>query len=328
MIGTQTPWSTADATSMAFVNHHRKTNLRSQGSKELTMLKNPKPANQDTDLLPLHQQKRDPELSKESKKEYKRLPVLTTTALSVVYFDEKSKLVYKEASTDGSKAILANEVRVLRALNKKNRDFDLLHIPDFSNQSKQNPLLVMRYVGEFTLNDVLDGLSANDRMTIARAFFQNVTKIHAAGYVHRDLKPENIMINKTGIGGHVYASIIDFGLARPVGKSQEGFAGGTRPYSPSSQYDVDINTHPAMDWYAFSRVLIVLFGKFSVKSLDAGLQDGKYVDIVSELKNAGYTANAAKSIGSFIEFATRHRSDSAENQSELSKRARDVSSHI
>ena len=292
------------------------------------MPKNPKPVNQDTDLLLLHQQKRDPALSKDPKSGYKRLPVLARTALSVVYFDKKSKLVYKEANNEKSQAILSNEVRVLRALNKKNRDFDLLHIPDVSNQSKQNPLLVMRYVGEFSLNDVLGGLSANDRMTIARAFFQNVTKIHASDYVHRDLKPENIMINKTGIGGHVYASIIDFGLARPVGKSQEGFAGGTHPYSPSSQYDVDVNTHPAMDWYAFARVLIVLFGKFSVQSLDAGLKDGKYVDLVPELKNAGYTAMAANSIGSFIEFATRHKSDSLENQSEFSKRARDVSNHI
>ena len=60
----------------------------------------------------------------------------------------------------------------------------------------------------------------------------------------------------------------------------------------------------------------------------AGLKDGKYVDLVPELKNAGYTAMAANSIGSFIEFATRHKSDSLENQSEFSKRARDVSNHI
>ena len=292
------------------------------------MPESPKRSDQDTDLLPLHLQKRDPSLSTDSKMAYRGLPVLARTALSVVYFDQKSKLVYKEANNDESKAILSNEVRVLRALNKKNHNFNLLHTSGASNQSKQNPLLVMRYVGEFSLDKVLDGLSANDRMAIARAFFNEVTKIHAAGYVHRDLKPENIIINKTGIGGHVYASTIDFGLARPVGKSQEGFAGGTRPYSSSSQYDIDVNAHPAMDWYAFARILIVLFGKFSIQSLDAGLQAGKYVDLVPELKNVGYTAKAAKSIGAFVEFATRHKSDSLENQSEFSKRARSISNHI
>jgi serine/threonine protein kinase len=281
---------------------------------------------EDTELLPLAEQRRNSSTSNHSNTDHKGLPVLARTALSVVYIDQNTKTVYKEANNKDSQEILSNEVRVLRALQKKDSHFDI--IQPGSNQSKTNPLLVMRYVGSVSLDTALSAMSGNERMSIARSFVAEVEKIHTAGYTHRDLKPENIILNKTDIGGYVYASIIDFGLARPVGKSQEGFLGGTRPYMPNTQHDVGLNAHAAMDWYAVARVLIVLFNKFPIKALEAGLQDGKFVDIRFELVKAGYDSKATEAIGAFVEFATRYGSEKVENQNELSKQAKNIIKYI
>ena len=179
----------------------------------------------------------------------------------------------------------------------------------------------MKYVGESTLTSALNSLSDEDRRSIARLLVTNLQKIHGAGYIHRDLKPDNIVVTKTGIGGYAYGSIIDFGLARPVAKSQEDFCGGTPPYTPNTQNDPNLKTHTAMDWYAVARILIILFGKFSPNALKAGLESHPFIDIVAELKNAGYTNKAATSIGDFVKFATRHSSSKVESQQELSKKA-------
>ena len=290
-----------------------KFTLQSQGSPNAHHSKS-----QDTNLLPEDKQKRS-KSGNHSKTEYKKLPKLASTALSILYHDRQENLVYKEATSPKHKKILANEVRMLRLLKKKNVDFGL--IQQGSTQSTENPLLVMKYVGESTLTDAVNSLSNDDRRSIARLMVANIQKIHRAGYIHRDLKPDNIMVTKTGIGGYAYGSIIDFGLARPVANSQEGFCGGTPPYSPSTQNDPNLKTHTAMDWYAVARVLIVLFGKFAPSALNAGLQGDKFIDIIPELKNAGYTNKAATSIGEFVKLATMYTSDRSESQDELSKKA-------
>jgi serine/threonine protein kinase len=90
---------------------------------------------------------------------------------------------------------------------------------------------------------------------------------HRAGIVHRDLKPGNVMLARaaTGSAGSPQAKLLDFGLARPVSRSDgiettqaaltaHGDLVGTLPYMAPEQLEgrqVDART----DIWAFGCVL-------------------------------------------------------------------------
>ncbi|NUQ74670.1 MAG: protein kinase [Polyangiaceae bacterium] len=92
-------------------------------------------------------------------------------------------------------------------------------------------------------------MSLPDVAAAASAILKAIEAIHAAGFAHGDLKPENILI-LMGKGAAPQATIIDFGLATPLGRKGSSAAVapdntifGTAEYMSPEQCD----EHPTID---------------------------------------------------------------------------------
>ena len=82
--------------------------------------------------------------------------------------------------------------------------------------------IVMEYVEGVTLRSRLDEgrLPTAEALAIAHQIAKGLAAAHEARVVHRDLKPENVVLARDG-----QVKILDFGLARPLGKAVTGEAG-------------------------------------------------------------------------------------------------------
>jgi predicted ATPase len=88
--------------------------------------------------------------------------------------------------------------------------------------------------GESLKNRIQRGpLALEDAVDIATQVAQGLSKAHARSIVHRDIKPGNIVVTEDGI-----AKIVDFGLAKPAGRTSLTRAGttlGTAAYMSPEQ---------------------------------------------------------------------------------------------
>lgn len=127
---------------------------------------------------------------------------------------------------------VVREVRVLSSIaNPHVVDFeDLLELPDGV------VAVVMDFVDGSTLASEMGAsapFSTRRAARIALDIASGLCDIHARGIVHRDLKPANVMLHYPGTDRE-FAEIIDFGIARFEGESEQtvGFIGTPRYTSP------------------------------------------------------------------------------------------------
>ncbi len=127
------------------------------------------------------------------------------------------------------------------------------------------PYFVMEYVPGVSITDYCDQkkLSVRNRLELFIKVCEGVQHAHQKAIIHRDLKPANILVVE--IDGKPSPRIIDFGLARAMGKQTDSMhtrAGsfvGTPGYMSPEQCDPtakDIDTRT--DVYSLGVVLYVL----------------------------------------------------------------------
>src|SRR5216110_2691476 len=116
------------------------------------------------------------------------------------------KVLNSEGQLDEeARARLIREARTLSKLDHPN----ICRIYDFIDDGVSD-VLVLELIDGRTLQEAMDdGLSAAEKLRIARAIASVLVAAHRAGIIHRDLKPENVMLTKSG-----EVKVLDFGLAR------------------------------------------------------------------------------------------------------------------
>jgi tRNA A-37 threonylcarbamoyl transferase component Bud32/HAMP domain-containing protein len=135
---------------------------------------------------------------------------------------------------------LKDEIRLARKITHPN----VLRTFDFGDIAG-TPFISMEFVRGVTLRGLLSEsgrLPYSAGLRIARQFCAGLAAAHEVGVVHRDIKPENLILEA---GGN--AKLMDFGIARPVrrsnpGHTQPGMYIGTPSYSAPEQLageDVD-----------------------------------------------------------------------------------------
>ena len=125
--------------------------------------------------------------------------------------------------------LLGDEARLLATVSHPN----VVRAVESGTDDHGRPFLVMDRAAGTPLHEILAtrGPMPRDRLvTIAGQLFAGLAAIHAAGIVHADLKSHNVLVDDIDI-----VTIIDFGLARPIGLADDpdaplGMIAGTPAY--------------------------------------------------------------------------------------------------
>src|SRR5262249_28203369 len=106
------------------------------------------------------------------------------------------------------------------------------------------PYYAMRFIRGDSLKDAIErfhkaevaGRDAGERALEVRKLLSRFLDVcnaiayaHSRGVLHRDLKPGNIMLGQYG-----ETLVVDWGLAKPVGRPEEPSVTGERPIEPST----------------------------------------------------------------------------------------------
>ena len=150
---------------------------------------------------------------------YRIVELLGAGGMGAVYkaYDEKLRRVVAlkvltpeaVAQADRRRRFL-QEARAASALNHPH----ILTVYEIG-EADGKPYMVTEYVQGETLRQKIaaGSLLIKDALEIALQVAGGLAKAHEHGIVHRDLKPENLMISRDG-----YAKILDFGLAKLIGR--------------------------------------------------------------------------------------------------------------
>lgn len=129
------------------------------------------------------------------------------------------------------------------------------------------PFMVLEYIRGLPLDETIEkygalGLRRSIRITLQ--ILESLEEAHAHRIIHRDLKPANIMVGKSPIDNRLQIKVLDFGVAKLVGKNDEGsvtasgrqstqFIGTPRYMSPEQILGQEVT--PASDLYSLGLIL-------------------------------------------------------------------------
>lgn len=123
--------------------------------------------------------------------------------------------------------------------------------------------IMIEYVSGKTLSELLSTEAPLDLARIRRlliGLLHGLSAIHRAGVVHRDLTPGNCIVVQTDTPGHEEIKIFDFGLAKPLGGSDQrltapGLTVGTLAYISPEACIRDKVTDQRSDIYSLGCIL-------------------------------------------------------------------------
>jgi serine/threonine-protein kinase len=151
---------------------------------------------------------------------------------------------------------LKSELKLARRITHPN----VLRTHDFG-EIDGVPYISMEYVRGVTLRYMLDQtrrLPYSAGLRLVKQLCAGLAAAHSVGVLHRDIKPENLILEPTG-----NAKLMDFGIARPVGRltpgqTQAGFVVGTPQYlAPEILQGREAD--PRSDLYSCGIVLYEIF---------------------------------------------------------------------
>lgn len=194
-------------------------------------------------------------LGKTLKQQYRLDGVLGEGAMGVVFSGVNLAISKPVAIKMMRKETYATPDAVER-FNREARVWSQLNHPaiatvfDFGITEGQ-PFLVMELIQGADLSDVLQRegtLNPLRAVKLVRQLAAALEEAHRLGVVHRDIKPQNIKLIRYQPGGKILLKVLDFGMAKQVGKAEQrltapGMLVGTPKYVAPEQ----IQERPIID---------------------------------------------------------------------------------
>jgi eukaryotic-like serine/threonine-protein kinase len=179
------------------------------------------------------------------------------------------KVLIPESVNEISVQRLEREARAAAGIQHPN----VVHVFDYIEDGGRM-LIVMEFVEGQTLHEMLAGgrtVPLNDAIELTAQICDGLAAAHRQQLIHRDLKPGNVIVTGDGV-----AKILDFGIARRVGRSEvrltkTGAVIGTPQYMAPEQLTSDAVDHRA-DVYAAGLLLYeMLAGRSAFKGKTVGM---------------------------------------------------------
>lgn len=118
------------------------------------------------------------------------------------------------------------EARLMGELNNEHT----VTLLEFSRSANNQLYLVFEYVDGTTLGELVDRFGAlppRRVVSILQQVLSALEEAHQIGVLHRDIKPDNVMVYQH-MGIRDLVKLIDFGIAKPLGREEGGSYDGTK----------------------------------------------------------------------------------------------------
>lgn len=156
---------------------------------------------------------------------------------------------------EGLRSRFLAEAKVLAQCSHPN----IVSVFDFGETQSGIPYIVMEYIegGDLETKIEQGNISDGDLFSWLRQICDGLAYAHSRDMVHLDIKPANLLITDKGD-----VKIVDFGLARIVGKEKQKSVGGTALYAAPETMTNDEGVDQRADIYSLGVVIYqMLTGK-------------------------------------------------------------------
>lgn len=217
---------------------------------------------------------------------YRILRVLGEGGMGMVYEAEQSVPIHRRVAVKVVRAEIATREVLARFDAERQALAVMTHeaiakVLDAGTSETGNPYFVMELVRGVPLTEYCDAhkLSTRDRIALFLPVCRAIQHAHQKGVIHRDLKPSNVLV--TDVDGVATPKVIDFGIAKAVGRSLTdqtlvtvfGQAMGTPAYMSPEQAEMsglDIDTRT--DVYSLGIMLYeLLVGRLPLDPREVGI---------------------------------------------------------